>query len=304
MNINKVFLMSLAVLAAVGLTQGVYASGVATLQGKNAQDSTIEIEYLDSGKVRMNVPDKKGGNSYMLLLDGKTYVVSSSGGQTMVMDMAQLGSMAKGFGANLGGGDSFKQELLKYNNKGKSETVAGYKGDVYSLTWQDSRGTHTADAVLSGHKNVREFFDAWKHMAEAMASSMGQKITTDKSVMYFLEREGKGVLRLGEDFRVVSIESRKIDTSRFTLPAAPMQMPTMGGMGRYPAKAPAGTGSSQSQADSAEQQESSYWGSILGQKAEHQKDRQVNSAERAVDHQVDRAVDKALGGMLKGVFGR
>ena len=295
MSIKNVFLVSMAVLAASIPVHSIFASGVATIQGKNPQDSTMQVEYMDGGKLRMNVPKKEGRDSYMLLLDGKTYVVSKSGGQTMVMDMAQLGSMARGMGVDMGGGDSFKQELMSYSKTGKSETVAGYKGSVYTLTWRDSKGTHTADAVLSGHKNVREFSEAWMEMAEAMANSMRQQIITDKSIWSFLEREGVGVLRLGEDFRVVSIEPGTVDANRFVLPAEPMKMPNMGAMGGYPSQAPSG--------ESGEQQGSS-WGALFGQKAERQKDRQVNHAERTVDHQVDKMVDKALGGALKGIFGR
>lgn len=300
MKIKNIVLTGMTILATVAPVQSIFASGIAVLQGENAQDSRIEIEYLDAGKVRMNVPDKQGGDSYMLVLDGKTYMVSNSGGKTMVMDLAQLGSMASGFGVNMGGGDSFKQELVKYNKTGKSETVAGYKGKIYTLTWRDSKGTHTADAVLSSHKNVREFSEAWMHMAEAMANSMGQKITSDKSIWSFLEREGKGVLRLGDDFRVVSIESKNIDANRFVLPAAPMQMPAMGRMGGYPSKA---TAASQNQPGSTQQQ-SGYWSSMLGQQTERQKDRGANQAQRTADHEVDRAVDNAVGGMLKGIFGR
>lgn len=230
MNINKVFMVVLAAMATVVVAGNVIASGIATIQADNAQDSTMGVEYLDNSKVRMNVPGKESGDSYMLLLDGKIYMVSSSGGQTMVMDMAQLGSMARGFGVDTGGGDSFKQELLKYNKTGKSETVAGYKGEVYTLTWRDNKGMHTEDAVLSSHKDVREFFGAWMHLAKSLASSVGQEIAMDKTVWDFLEREGKGVLRLGEEFRVLSIEARKVDANRFVLPAEPMQMPKMGRM--------------------------------------------------------------------------
>jgi hypothetical protein len=119
---------------------------------------------------------------------------------------------------------------LKYSKTGKSETVAGYKGEVYTLTWRDNKGTHTEDAVLSSHKDVREFFGAWMHLAKSLASSVGQEIALDKTVWDFLEREGKGVLRLGEEFRVLSIEARKVDANRFVLPAEPMQMPKMGRM--------------------------------------------------------------------------
>ena len=295
MNIKNIFLVSMTVLAMAAPVQNVFASGVATIQGKNPQDSTMEVEYMDGGKLRMNVPKKEGRDSYMLLLDGKTYVVSKSGGEIMVLDMAQLGSMARGMGLSMGGGDSFKQELVSYSKTGKSETVAGYKGSVYTLSWRDSQGTHTADAVLSGHKNVREFSAAWMEMAEAMAQSMGQQIISEESIWNFLDKQGMGILRLGDDFRVVSIESRKLDPNRFVLPAEPMKMPTMGGMGRVPAQASSG---------SPEEQQGSSWGSLFGQKAERQKDRQVDQAERTVDYQVDKMVDKAVGGVLKGVFGR
>ncbi len=238
MNIKSAFLVSMSVLTMVIPVQGVFASGIAVLQGENTQDSNMKIEYLDRSTVRMNVSDKRGSDSYMLVRDGRAYMVSNSRGETIVMDMAQLGSMAKGMGMNMGAGDSFKQELLKYNRTGRSETVAGYRGDVYSLTWRDSRGTHTDEAVLSSHQNVREFSDAWMYLAKTMANSMNQQIISDDSIWNFLEGEGKGVLRLGDDFRVVSIESKNINANRFVLPAAPMQMPGMGGMGSYPFQAP------------------------------------------------------------------
>ena len=98
MNIKNVFLVSMTILAIATPVQSIFASGVATIQGKNPQDSTMEVEYMDGGKLRMNVPKKEGRDSYMLLLDGKTYVVSKSGSETMVMDMAQLGSHGQGHG--------------------------------------------------------------------------------------------------------------------------------------------------------------------------------------------------------------
>lgn len=232
MNIKTMFLASMTVLVAAIPFHSINASGVATLQGKDSRNSTMEIEYLDEHNVRMNMQRKKGDDSYMLVRDGKAYMVSSSGGQTMVMDMEQLGSMARNMGADTGGNDLFKQELVKYDNTGKSETVAGYTGEIYNMTWRDSKGTHTADAVLSSHQDVRDFHDAWMHMAEVMASAISRQGISDKSILHFMKREGKGALRVGDDFHVVSIETKDINADRFRLPAVPMQLPGIRGTGR------------------------------------------------------------------------
>ncbi len=233
MKIKNIFLTSMLILCMAAPFSSALASGIAVIQSGEGDDSRMEIEYLNKDKVRMNVNSEDGDNTYMLVRDGKSYIVSNAGGRTMVMDVAQLGGMAQGMGMDVGATDSFKQELLQLKPTGKSEIVAGYEGDVYSMTWKDDSGTHTEEAVLSGHKHVREFSDSWMSMAEIMSKAVSQQGMSDDSIMEFLKREGKGILRLGKDFHIVSIESKSIPASRFDLPVAPMQMPSFGGMGNY-----------------------------------------------------------------------
>jgi len=295
MNLKKYLLVSVFLLPGFVISQGLFAAGIATMQGEKLQDR-IGLEYLGGNKVRMDVSQQKGGNGYMLVRDGRAYMVSNSDGKNIVMDMAQLGSMASSMGADMGGNEAFKSELIDYRVTGRSETVAGYKGDVYILTWRDNEGTHTEEAVLSSHGNVREFSQAWMYLAETMIRSLGQQSIQDNSMWNFMERERKGILRLGKDFRVVSIESKDIDPYRFTLPAKPMQMPNMGGIGSaMPSQAQAG--------GTEQQQSSSPWGGAFGQKAQQHSDRQQKRVERKADYAVDRAVDKAVDSALKGVFG-
>lgn len=283
---------------------GVSASGITKIQVDNDRQSVMEVEYLDSSTIRMNMPQQQE-SGYMLVRDGKAYSVHYSQGRAMVMDMAQLGNMARSFGANMGGDDSFKNELVSHKNTGKLEKVAGYAGEVYSITWRDNTGVHTDDVVLSGHKDVLEYSEAWMNMAKTMAGAMGASDITDDSIWRFLERERKGVLRMGNEFRVVSINPGKLEAERFKLPAAPTAMPTFGGY-QAPAAAPSGAynGGATGSASSTGNQASSSWGSIFGQKAERQVDRQEARVEGQANREIDQAVDKAIDGAIRSLFGR
>lgn len=301
MIIRKAFLTITAVFVIAFSIQSVFASGVAVFHGKKAQDSTIELEYLNRNTIRMNIKQKDAGDSYMLIRDGKAYTVSVQNGKTHVMDMASLGGMAKNMG--IGSSDNFDQELLKVKKTGRKETVAGYKGDVYSLTWRDQKGTHTSDAVLSSHRNVREFSKAWMNMARIMARSMSGEPLSDTSIWNFLATEDKGMLRFGDDFIVTSIVSKDINKNRFILPAKPMQMPGFGNM--FSSPRPVSKAQDNTQAPQQRQpvpEEKGGWMSIFQKKSDRQVDRQKNNAEHRVDREVDSTIDKAIDKALDKVF--
>ncbi len=201
----------------------VFAAGVATLatgSGQNAQ--TMVIEYDDHGRTRMNMPAGQEGSGYMLSRDGKVWMVMNMQGQVMVMDMARMAAMAPP-----AGDDTLRQEFISARPTGKKETVAGFPGEVYELSWRDRNGVQTAVAVLSKDPAVVEYSRAWMKLAESMAKSMGQK--SDNSIGRHLEKKGLGVLKMGDDFQVVSIQPGKVNEADFVLPKATMQMPMFGG---------------------------------------------------------------------------
>lgn len=301
MTIRKVFLTIAAIFVIAFSIQSVFASGVAVFHGKKAHDSTIELEYLNRNTIRMNIKQKDAGDSYMLIRDAKAYTVAVRNGKTHVMDMASLGGMAKNMG--IGSSNNFDQELLEVKKTGRKETVAGYKGDVYSLTWRDQKGTHTSDAVLSSHRNVREFSNAWMNMARIMASSVSGEPISDTSIWNFLATEDKGMLRFGNDFVVTSIVSKDINKNRFILPAKPMQMPGFGNMFSSPKPVSKAQDNTQApQQRQPEPEEKGGWMSVFQKKSDRQVDRQKNNAEHRVDSEVDSNIDKAIDKALDKVF--
>jgi hypothetical protein len=200
-----------------------FASGVATLvtgSGKNSE--TMVLEYDDQGHVRMNMPKSREGAGYMLNRDGKVWMVMNMQGQVMVMDMARMAAMAAPTGD-----DAMQQEFISATPTGDKETVAGFNGEVYDLKWKDKKGVQSAKVVLSRDPVVVEYSNAWMQFAEKMAKSMGQK--TRNSIGHYLERKGLGMLRMGDEFKVVSIKSGKVNAQDFVLPKATMQMPMFGG---------------------------------------------------------------------------
>ena len=201
------------------------AGGKATIKsGQGSQSVIMTLEYADVDKVRMNMPQQQEGNGYMLMRDGKAWMVMDMQGQVMVMDMAQMAGMARGMGGPPQD-EAIKQELIKSKRTGRKETVAGYDGEVYEITWRDNFGTHTAEAVLSTHPDVVEYSRAWMNFAQSMDSSMGHNAGSKNSIGSFLDKEGKGILKMGDEFVVVSIKTGNIGDSRFKLPKATIQMP-------------------------------------------------------------------------------
>jgi hypothetical protein len=201
----------------------VFAAGIAELATGSGQGSeTMVIEYDDQGHVRMNMPKSQEGSGYMLTRDGKVWMVMNMQGQVMVMDMAKMAAMA-----GPGGDDAMQQEFVSAKATGGKETVAGFSGEVYELKWKDKSGVHSAQAVLSKDPVVVEYSTAWMQFAENMAKSMGQK--AENSIGRYLDKQGLGMLRLGDDFKVVSIKPGKVNAQDFVLPKATMQMPMFGG---------------------------------------------------------------------------
>ena len=218
LEMSRIFSLALLLSAAP-----VFAAGVATLatgSGQNVQ--TMVLEYDDHGRARMNMPAGAEGNGYMLYRDGKVWMVMNIQGQVMVMDMARMAAMAPPTGD-----DTLRQEFISARATGKQQTVAGFVGEVYELSWKDRNGVQTAMAVLSKDPAVVEYSGAWMKLAENMAKSMGQK--TDNSIGRYLEKKGLGVLKMGDDFQVVSIQPGKVNEQDFVLPKATMQMPMFGG---------------------------------------------------------------------------
>ncbi|MDR5859975.1 hypothetical protein FZZ93_08715 [Halomonas eurihalina] len=190
------------------------ADGQATLEAQSDQGNvTMNVRWAGENLLRMDFPDQSQ-TGFMLLRDGKGYLVSQVQGQTMVMDMAKL----KGMAENMGGGEietlagQQASQVDALEATGDSESIAGLEGDVYRLQWTDKNGTaHDDELVLSDDPQVLELMSAFHDYQRSMTGESDPIATT-------LEERGLGMLRFGDRFRLAELNDASPAPEIFELP--------------------------------------------------------------------------------------
>lgn len=182
--------------------------------------STMKITWRDANTMRMDIGD---GADYMLVRDGKMYSVSHSGGKTMVMDMAGMGAMVQAMGSKGGKKENPFGSIDSVEATGATNTVAGIKGRVYHMTWTNPDGSKkSGDAVLTDDPLAVE-------MTRTYFGSMGSMFGADATTAFLNALPGKdrGLLRMGDQFRIDSISRTEPPASTFKLPAKPVSLKSM-----------------------------------------------------------------------------
>ncbi|WP_163559358.1 hypothetical protein [Halomonas sp. NO4] len=188
------------------------ADGQATMESGSGQNhATMEVSWAGDN-LRMDFPGQPQAG-FMLLKEGKGYMVSEMQGQTVIMEMAKLKAMAEGLGGNdaaIAGQQASEVNTLEAS--GETETVAGIEGEVYQLTWTDKAGNrHEDELVLSDDTRVRELSAGFDAYQQSMTDE------PDAIAVALAERE-LGLLRFGDRFRLTSLSDESPDASRFELP--------------------------------------------------------------------------------------
>lgn len=199
------------------------ADGQATLESRSAQGSaTMEVQWAGDD-LRMDFPQQAQAG-FMLLTDGKGYMVSQMQGQTLVMDMAMLKDMAEGMGGEQAAAGLTHQQADRVDAleaTGVEETIAGVEGEVYRLQWTDKAGTaHDDELVLSDDTRVRELMAAFHAYQQTITDA------PDPIAMH-LEERGLGMLRFGDRFRIATLSDASPDPSVFVLPEDAMTFEDM-----------------------------------------------------------------------------
>ena len=290
---------------AVGIGMGVSLTpmalaGTATMESSDGE--SVVWEYRKDA-VRMNL----GSDSeYVLITDGEFYLVTDEDGEVMVIDG---GSLMRSFASMVPDAtpDGFNAELVEFEKTGRTETIAGLKGDVYEVRTRDDKGVEsTEEIVLSDAKEAREFSEAMITMAETVASLLGRDETPVADALSSrLMDMNLGLLRYGNEVAVSAISSETIAAGRFVLPAEPMNfggldemLGEMQGMG-IPSDELDGSMDPDA-GDDAGAQEASAFMQMIKSKVDRQTNRISNSVENEVDRETDEAVDK----QVRKVFGR
>ncbi len=194
--------------------------------GREANAATVTWD--DDDAVRM---DMKGQDSYLLMRDGNVYSVSQSRGGAQVMELSVIMKMMQSMGrtGTKAGNKNPFGSVDSVSATGATETVAGIEGRVYHMTWTDGDGSRqSGDAVLTDDALVVAMTRAYIGMLAGMAGE-----DTTRAFQNALPGKDRGLLRIGDQFRVGSIRRAEPSASTFTLPAKPMDMKSlMGGMGR------------------------------------------------------------------------
>ncbi|MEM1143448.1 MAG: hypothetical protein AAGI88_12765 [Pseudomonadota bacterium] len=275
-------------------------AGTAVIESGGDQ---MTYEYSKNA-LRMGTP---GSDNYFLIRDDNMYSVSYEGGQPMVID---AGSMMKALGPALKqyASSEMTAELVSMKKTGKKETIAGLRGDVYTVTVRNESGENeTHEVVLSTDKRAREFTDAMFLMTSLSATLGGEQAESQMNdIKSRLDRLNSGFLRFGDDMVLASIDGKTVPAERFELPAEPMDLGGLGAMlgNMGAAQGMSGDAAGSGNAEAAQQSDifSSMMGAV-GEKADRQADRVGGSVENEIDRETDEAVDKTINKAFKKLFG-
>lgn len=208
------------------------ADGQATIESPTPEGvQALDISWSGDGHVRF---DPEQGGTYMLVRDGTLYGVTDAGGMgPMVMNLSSLEGMAGPGGADDAGAQSpgigieRAETVVSIEPTGRSETVAGFDGELHQVAWVDADGEqHIDNAVLTDAPLAVELADAFSTLAATT-----QEGEVDPRQLAVRER-GLAILRYGDSYTVTALSGEGRPEGAFVLPAEPTDLlGTMQGMG-------------------------------------------------------------------------
>lgn len=210
-NLSMFMHASKLALAAALLPLAAMAAGTATLEGDG---DTMEVMWQDTDNARFGQADD---DDYMLMQSGKVYLVMHEGGAPQVLDIGDMAQMFMAFLDEDTLNELMPETVDNIKATGKSETIAGIKGDVYEISYTTGSGeTETREAVLTGNKTVTELTDVALHTFRTLTGTPELGRFVDD-----LPKDRRGILRLDDSHILASISDRKPDDSLFELPGKP-----------------------------------------------------------------------------------
>ncbi len=208
--LHRVLFLAAALLAAPAFADviAVYAM---------AGGDRLQVEYRDGANFRVGMD---AGN-YQLMLDGRLYAVA----QGQVIDIEKVTRQIRAVGADtflaglLGNATSDVPTDVSMRPLGRRETVAGHDGEVYEAVARTSNGEQRAELVVSDDPQLKAVQDALLKVARDTVSAVGADASVYARPLQQVEQQGLGgVLRYGEELRLVSLEQGPIAPGRIALP--------------------------------------------------------------------------------------
>lgn len=222
--------LMLAVLA-FSFSVAAWAGGTAVIGTDNAGEQA-RLEYTE-GKIRLGAEPEEDG--YMVIDGDRVYAVTYEDGQPMVLDMATMGKMLGAMGSAAGQiplqMDQQIGEIVELRALNRNETHAGIAGQVHELVYLDAEGNrHVEEVVLSTDPAVHELTRTILKLSSTLAVTFGQPEDPLDEFGQKLLKDGQGLLRFGNEMRLISLDSKTSSAERFVLPAEPGSMPDFGAL--------------------------------------------------------------------------
>jgi len=177
------------------------------------------IHYADKQHVRIDMANEAARHdSTMMKLGDKVYMITGE----VVQDMDQLAEMMAMMGKGAKGRQT-ERAPIKYKDTGRTETIAGITGKVYSFV---ERGKQH-EVVLGRDKDLQDAVLGVVEIAKARSAAMpseSRNMMEQNSPI-----KGMAMLRLDHYMQLQSINKKRIQASVFKLPAKPQQLG--GGLG-------------------------------------------------------------------------
>jgi hypothetical protein len=287
-----------ALVAAAWLVGAAHAAGLVRYEIKDpesGQRGHMTYEWLSPQQVRIeaSVADMPvGTQAYQLMRDGKLYNVTVQDGQTVVMELGRmLRLMGRLASALPSSADDDVHELKDLRATGRSETVAGLRGEVYELVYLDDQGrTRREEIVLSNDPLAYELSQAMQAYARLIVEAMDKTVPQGRDQFAGRLRDQRvGMLRMGEFMRAVEVSRTAPAAARLALPAEPMALPDLSGLAgalRGAQREAAGDAARESAEGAAARE--------ARRQAERQQQRVGDQAREETDRAADRTVDRAL----------
>jgi hypothetical protein len=197
---------------------------------KTGDNDSLKISFRDKNHIRMEA----GPDAYILLSGDKVYMVNRTKGKWKAFDMDEMSGMMKMFGKGTANAQAIEDHKPHFRATGRRETIAGYKGEVYQVTYTDSSGrTHEQEMVLSDHPDVKKLNQAWVSLASRMARMTGRDTAEalERATKEAREKGYGGMLRSGDDMILERIEEPIMKASYYRLPEG-VELVHMSDMGK------------------------------------------------------------------------
>ncbi len=225
--------MKKSLLLILGIAVALYADHTMVLQMGAGEDGRQTIEYKDDKHVKISM----GPDGSMMIIGDKAYMVSTEDGKTTVMDMDEMRAMLGGMGGGMKQrAQAAKHELdMKVIKKGKKRTVAGIKGQVWTVQFNEDGKAEQMDVVVTDDKRVVKAMGAYGKAISRMAMSAEE--SDDEFLSMMMIEPGHVMIASEEDedgnkFELQSFSDKSIAASTFVLPAnaEKQQMPNLAGL--------------------------------------------------------------------------